>query len=131
MGEYRQETLILERSATRNGFIFHAVGIGEPWNGFATKILAYGRALDRLMERDVRRDETVILTDAWDTVILGGKEELLLKIAAMPRNSVLCGAESVCGPNHFLVGKIEALYPDGRTPWRYPNSGGLVGSAEA
>lgn len=24
---------------------------------------------------------------------------------------------------------MERLYPDGRTPWRYPNSGGLVASA--
>ena len=27
---------------------------------------------------------------------------------------LLCGAERVCGPNHFLVAQIEALFPDGR-----------------
>lgn len=27
--------------------------------------------------------------------------------------------------------QIEELYPDGRTPWRYPNSGGLVGPLQA
>jgi len=130
--EYRQETAILWRSATRNGFIFHPVGVGEPWRGFATKFLAYERSLQGLIHsNEIRPDDTVMLMDAWDTVILGGVDEFLDKIAGLPSEAVLCGAERVCGPNHFLVAQIEALFPDGRTPWRYPNSGGLVGSAEA
>merc|ERR1712072_864501 len=72
-----------------------------------------------------------MVMDAWDTIILGRAEELLQKTASLPRDFVLCGAERVCGPNHFLVAGMEALYPDARTPWRYPNSGGIVGSAEA
>ncbi|CAK0900775.1 unnamed protein product [Prorocentrum cordatum] len=127
--EYRQETAILQRSATRNGFAFHAVGVGEPWGGFATKFLCYERALQALVGADIAPDDVVILTDAWDTVILGGVDELLAKVAAVPAGTLLCGSERVCGPNHFLVGRIEALYPEDRTPWRYPNSGGLVGPA--
>lgn len=129
--EYRQETAILQRSAVRNGFTFHPVGLGEPWVGFATKFLAYERALLRLVGYEIRPHDTVMLMDAWDTVILGSAAELHMKMGRLPRDTVLCGAERVCGPNHFLVGQIEALYPDGRTPWRYPNSGGLVASAEA
>lgn len=130
--EYRQETAILQRSAARNGFRFHVVGLGEPWGGFATKFLAYERALLRLMgKKVVQPDDVVMLMDAWDTVILAPVDELLGKVAALPRGTVLCGAERVCGPNHFLVGQMEQLYPDGRTPWRYPNSGGIVATAGA
>jgi len=116
----------------RNGFRFHAVGVGEAWRGFATKFLAYRRALQELVGRAaISADDTVMLQDAWDTVILGSATELLGKLVGLPSGAVLCGAERVCGPNHFLVGQIEALYPEGRTPWRYPNSGGLVASAVA
>eukprot|EP00927_Polykrikos_kofoidii_P085376 TRINITY_DN9279_c0_g1_i1.p1 TRINITY_DN9279_c0_g1~~TRINITY_DN9279_c0_g1_i1.p1 ORF type:complete len:386 (+),score=60.20 TRINITY_DN9279_c0_g1_i1:243-1400(+) len=129
--EYRQETAILQRSAVRNGFHFHAIGIGEPWGGFATKFLAYNRALERLVGHEIERDDVVMLMDAWDTVILGSAEELLDKIDDLPADAVFCGAERVCGPNHFLVRQMELLYPDGQTPWRYPNSGGLVARADA
>ncbi|CAK9063651.1 unnamed protein product [Durusdinium trenchii] len=127
--EYRQETAILQRSAKRNGFRFHTVGLGEPWRGFATKFLAYERRLRELRER-LPPEQLVMLLDAWDTVILGSVEELHQKMARLPPGWLLCGAERVCGPNHFLVAQIEALFPDGHTPWRYPNSGGLVGPLE-
>jgi len=128
--EYRQETAILWRSAERNGFTFHPVGVGLPWEGFATKFMAYVRTLNGLVGRRIRSDDIVMLMDAWDTVILGSAEELLQKISWLPSDAVLGGAERVCGPNHFLVGQMEALFPDGRTPWRYPNSGGLVATAD-
>merc|ERR1712232_604763 len=107
-------------------------GVGEPWGGFSTKFLAYERALRYLTEQEViLKDDPVILTDAWDTVILGTSAELRQEIAELPPEAVLCGSERVCGPNHFLVGEMEQLYPDGQTPWRYPNSGGLVATANA
>ena len=124
--EYRQETAILQRSAARNGFRFHTVGLGEPWRGFATKFLAYERRLSELRQK-LPPEQLVMLLDAWDTVILGSSEELVSKMSQLPPNTILGGAERVCGPNHFLVAQIEELYPDGHTPWRYPNSGGLVG----
>mmetsp|Transcript_132923 Transcript_132923/g.413277 ORF Transcript_132923/g.413277 Transcript_132923/m.413277 type:complete len:305 (+) Transcript_132923:6-920(+) len=125
----RQETAILQRSAVRNGFAFHPVGLGEPWRGFATKFLAYERGLLQLLGSEIGRDDRVMLMDAWDTVILGSAEELLEKVRPLPAGAVLCNAERVCGPNHFLVGQMEELYPEDRTPWRYPNSGGIFGSA--
>ena len=52
--EYRQETAILQRSASRNGFAFHAVGVGQPWQGFATKFLAYSSALQYLLHAEIQ-----------------------------------------------------------------------------
>lgn len=127
--EMRQETAILQRSALRNGFTFTPVGLGEPWQGFATKFLAYEKGLMDLAEGGIGPDDKILLMDAWDTVILGTAEELLQKIAPLPRDVVLCGSERVCGPNHFLVGQMEKLYPNIRTPWRYPNSGGILAPA--
>lgn len=129
--ELRQETAILQRSAVHNGFAFHPVGLGEPWQGFATKFLAYERGLLELLGSEIGPEDRVMLMDAWDTVILGSAEELLEKVRPLPPGAVLCGAERVCGPNHFLVGQMEELYPEDRTPWRYPNSGGLFASAGA
>lgn len=129
--EHRQESAVLWRSAEVNGFRFHPVGVGEPWQGFATKFMTYLRTLHGLVGRTVRADDIVILMDAWDTVILGDVDELLKKISWLPADGILCGAERVCGPNHFLVGQMEALYPEVQTPWRYPNSGGLVATADA
>jgi len=130
--EYRQETAILQRSATRNGFAFHAVGLGKPWGGFSTKFLTYYAALHQLLaSEEVRPDALVIVMDAWDTVILGDADELLHKTRELSPDAVLGNAETVCGPNHFLTGRIEQLYPDGSTTWRYPNSGGLLGSGQA
>ncbi|CAE7608881.1 PLOD3 [Symbiodinium sp. CCMP2592] len=112
------------------GFRFHTVGLGEPWRGFATKFLAYERTLRRLLDTTLQPEDLVMLLDAWDTVILAPADELRAKLSAIPAKTILGGTECVCGPNHFLVAQMEALYPDGTTPWRYPNSGGLVGPAE-
>lgn len=133
--ELRQETAILQRSCTRGGLAFHLVGLGERWAGFGTKFLAYERALGELLGHGaVGQGDLVMLLDAWDTVVLGAADELHGKVAALlpPDDGspwVLCGAESVCGPNHFLVGDMERLYPEAPFSWRYPNSGGLVGKA--
>ncbi|CAK9025313.1 Uncharacterized protein R699 [Durusdinium trenchii] len=127
--EYRQETAILQRSAKRNGFRFHTVGLGEPWRGFATKFLAYERRLRELRER-LPPEQLVMLLDAWDTPTHHPNSPHLPRASSPSEGWLLCGAERVCGPNHFLVAQIEALFPDGHTPWRYPNSGGLVGPLE-
>ncbi|CAE7893639.1 PLOD3 [Symbiodinium microadriaticum] len=83
-----------------------------------------------LLDTTLQPEDLVMLLDAWDTVILAPADELRAKLTAIPPKTILGGTERVCGPNHFLVAQMEALYPDGTTPWRYPNSGGLVGPAE-
>lgn len=128
--EYRQETVILQRSAEKNGFSFRALGVGKPWGVFSTKLLHYDEALKKLVGAEIAPGDTVLLVDAWDCVVLGSADELRRKLEGFPRDTVLCGSESVCGPNHFLTGRIEKLFPDGATPWRYPNSGGLCATAE-
>eukprot|EP00913_Durusdinium_trenchii_P033813 g31652.t1 len=38
--------------------------------------------------------------------------------------------ERICGPDFFKANRIDAVYPDPGTPWRYPNAGCMTGRAE-
>lgn len=77
-----------------------------------------------LMEKIVEKlyeYKNIIFIDGWDTLFFGTKEELISKI---PKNIVLMSAEKVCYPNVSLMEDI----PDGGTPWRYANGGGIAGT---
>ncbi|CAE8617394.1 unnamed protein product [Polarella glacialis] len=132
---YRQETVVLERSAAAHGYQFRAVGLGEPFLGVGTKLMWYDRALKELVGREIAPEDPVMLLDAWDTVILAPAEELREKLKVMgilePGGSILCAADRICAPEYKMAPKMERLFPDIRTPWRYPNSGGIAGTAAA
>jgi len=132
---YRQETVLLERSAARHGYGFRALGLGGPWRGLGTKLAIYERALSELVGNDIAPEDVVVLLDAWDTVLLGPAAELRGKLGAMgllePGGWVLCAADRLCAPEYKLAPRMERLYPRIATPWRYPNSGGFAGTAEA
>lgn len=133
--EYRQETVILERSAQQNGYTFRAVGLGEAWTGLAQKLQMYDQALTDLIGNTIAPSDHVLLLDAWDTVVLGPATELSEKLAASGvlqlEGGVLVAADRLCCPEHKLSPKMERLFPNLETPWRYPNSGGFAGTAEA
>ena len=38
--------------------------------------------------------------------------------------------ERICGPDFFKANRIDAVYPDPGTPWRYPNAGCMAGRAQ-
>jgi len=133
--EYRQETVVLERSALRGGYTFRAVGLGSTWCGLSTKLASYNRALDQLVGGPIAPEDPVMLLDAWDTVVLGPASELREKLADLqmlgPGGGVLCAGDRICAPEYKLAVRMEHLYPSVRTPWRYPNSGGFAGTADA
>eukprot|EP00933_Yihiella_yeosuensis_P060805 TRINITY_DN63609_c0_g1_i1.p1 TRINITY_DN63609_c0_g1~~TRINITY_DN63609_c0_g1_i1.p1 ORF type:complete len:462 (-),score=76.98 TRINITY_DN63609_c0_g1_i1:116-1501(-) len=132
---YRQETVILERSALAHGYTFRAVGLDKPFRGVGTKLFLYDQALKELVGEEIAPEDPVMLLDAWDTVILGPAEELREKLGSMgildPGGSVLCAADRICAPEYKLAPKMERLYPDIRGPWKYPNSGCIAGTAGA
>lgn len=79
--------------------------------------------------------DPVLLLDAWDTVVLGDADELYEKLSVLQLlgsgGGILCAADRLCAPEYRLAPEIEELYPHASTPWRYPNSGGLAGTADA
>lgn len=132
--EYRQETLLLERSAEVNGYSFHVLGLGKPFAGVGMKLIWYDEALKKLVGREIPANEPVLLLDAWDTIILGPAEEFHEKLSSLnilEENAILCGADRICAPEYRLAPKMERHFPEPGTPWRYPNSGCICGSAAA
>ncbi|CAJ1326807.1 unnamed protein product [Effrenium voratum] len=132
--EYRQETLVLERSAEKHGYSFHVVGLGQPFTGVGMKLFLYDKALKELVGRQIPANEPVLLLDAWDTILLGPAEEFAEKLHSMgvlSDNLVLCGADRICAPEYKLAPKMERYFPGIRTPWRYPNSGCITGTGAA
>jgi len=133
--EYRQETVILERSALRAGCTFRAVGLGSDWHGLGTKLAVYDKALQQLVGGFIGPEDIVLLLDAWDTVMLGHASELHAKLGQMgalgPTEHVICAADRICAPEYKIAPQMERLYPDIRTPWRYPNSGGFAGTGRS
>ncbi|CAE7830638.1 PLOD3 [Symbiodinium necroappetens] len=131
---YRQETIILERSAAVHGYSFRAVGLGEPFTGVGMKLILYDKALTEMVGRQIPPNEPVLLLDAWDTIILGPAEEFAEKLLAsniLSNGVVLCGADRICAPDYKMAPKMERHFPDIQTPWKYPNSGCMVGTAAA
>jgi hypothetical protein len=73
-----------------------------------------------LKVRDYRR---LILTDGWDMLFYGTREELIAKTP----DGVLLSAERVCWPEPELAPR----FPDTGTEWRYVNGGGMAGTHKA
>jgi hypothetical protein len=65
--------------------------------------------------------EKVIITDAWDVLFYGSKEDVIKKI---PDDHILLAAERHCWPDGHL-----ALSFKGVTPWRYVNGGMSTGTS--
>jgi len=130
--EIKQETLILQRCADRLGYTFQAVGLGEPWVGFGTKLVQYHRALKTRIGKDIAPDDFVLLIDAYDTMLIGPAEEFLQKMSGAPYAShpLWYAGERIIGPDFALAPRVDAIYPDPKTPWRYPNAGAMCGVAE-
>ncbi|CAE8691308.1 unnamed protein product, partial [Polarella glacialis] len=83
--EYRQEAVILQRSAQLLGYSFHFCGMREKWIGWGTKLVQYRRALKRGLKRgDIAATDPVLLIDGWDCAIVGPALEFSQKMASSP-----------------------------------------------
>ena len=66
-------------------------------------------------------DMPTVILDAWDTVMVGTKEEL---VAAIPIDHVLLAGDIACWPDDRI-----GDYPLGDSPWRYVNTAPMCGPA--
>lgn len=132
--EYRQEAVILQRCAHLLGYHFQFCGLGDKWVGWGTKLVQYERALARdLQQGGIAPDDPVLLIDGWDCALVGPAEEFQLKMASPPyaeHRVPWYAGERICGPDFFKATRIDGVYPDPQTPWRYPNAGCMCGRAE-
>lgn len=131
--EYRQESVILQKCAELLGYRYQMCGFGEPWVGWGTKLVQYQRALSSGLGKEIAPRDPVLLIDGWDTAIVGPAEEFREKIAnpQFSAHPVWYAGERLIGPDFFKANRIDAIYPDPGTPWRYPNAGCMAGRADA
>lgn len=129
--EYRQESVIMMKCAKLLGYTYKMVGFRENWGGWGTKLFQYERALRRGMHRNISANDPVLIIDGWDCALVGPAEEFKRKMASEPYSSrpVWYAGERIIGPDFFLANRMDAIYPDPGTPWRYPNAGGMCGRA--
>jgi len=97
---------------------FPADRIGHDIGKWKAKVTWQRDALARLDP-----DEQVILTDGWDVVFQGTKDEVERKLP--PKDEILISGEKNCWPDWSL----QIRYPMGSTPWMFVNSGCIAGTA--
>eukprot|EP00440_Ansanella_granifera_P032793 gb/GFBE01035579.1/.p1 GENE.gb/GFBE01035579.1/~~gb/GFBE01035579.1/.p1 ORF type:complete len:415 (+),score=49.22 gb/GFBE01035579.1/:1-1245(+) len=131
--EYRQEAVILQRSAKLLGYKFQFCGLREKWIGWGTKLVQYRRALRRGLEQgSIAPTDPVLCIDGWDCALIGSAQEFIDKMALPPfsdNEKPWFAGERICGPDFFKASRIDAVYDDPGTPWRYPNAGCMAGRA--
>lgn len=89
------------------------------------------RLKDRLLKEYLltqHRSQIVLFTDAYDTLFLGGANEIYERYATeCGANELLVSAEKNCFPDQGLTEHYPKIY----SPYRYVNSGGIIGPAES
>lgn len=131
--EYRQESVILQKCAKLLGYTFHYCGFGQPWVGFGTKLVRYREALaEGLDQQRIQPSDPVLLIDGWDCALVGPASEFMEKMRAPPYSEhdvPWYAGERILGPDFFKANRIDELFPEVQTPWRYPNAGAMCGRA--
>eukprot|EP00435_Cladocopium_sp_Y103_P015609 s2626_g3.t2 len=101
--------------------------IREKWVGWGTKLVQYRKALQLGLETGrIAANDPVLLIDGWDCVLVGPASEFIEKLSMAPFTNgpqPWYAGERICGPDFFKANRIDAVYPDPGTPWRYPNAG--------
>lgn len=112
----------LEHSCAQSDCDLEVIGEGLPYFGNGTKFIHMRAYLDSLPEDDI-----VLFTDAFDTMVIKSKEELLETFLSFNSPLVLSGGREL--PKTLDLQVDESLIPafDLSTPAPFINSGGYVG----
>jgi hypothetical protein len=107
----------------RAGIPFHIEIMASPSDAsIATMLVNLRRRAEQFSQYG-----RLVMTDAFDVVFFGTKEEVIAKI---PLDHVLWGAEKNCFSDVHLSGPILNRYPD-QGPWFFVNGGLLTGTPQA
>lgn len=69
-------------------------------------------------------NEIVLFTDGYDTILIGGEEQILKRYKLVsPESGIVISTERYCSPDPSLI----SLYPLVNTQYRFLNSGGIIG----
>lgn len=140
----RKVTLVTYMNEVSNLFGFLQVTAAQ--EGLHPRILGYGdkawwpdglgakiNALRHFVHSEVEDDELVLFVDAFDVLVLGGREEVVSKFEALEREqkrSLFFNAERVCFPDFpDICTEDYPVSPNSR--YRYLNSGAFIGRGAA
>jgi hypothetical protein len=111
---------LLTESCQRHSLDLHLFGVGQPWQGdTAAHFTAAPQAIDALPAEV----EVVVFTDAADTFVLTGEEEILGGCTDIP---LLLSAEQGLYPWGLEEVRNLASAPYAARPWCHPNGGGWI-----
>lgn len=110
-------------SLARFGYEPTILGWNEPWHGLMTK----PRRLRQWLAESRQRADCLIVCDSWDIVFADHPDEVYEAYRDHPvfGDAVVFNAERNCFPRPDLAPR----FPDPGTPWRYLNSGFMMGPA--
>lgn len=112
----------LVESAQMLGIPLQLYGIGEPWVWFKEGKI---RRLAEEIRRRRRQHSLVMFVDSFDSFFIQGMEVIEHRY----RNAmtgILAAGEQTCWPFHDWAPR----YPECGTPWKYLNSGGVIGKID-
>ena len=115
---YRYDKFI--NSLSRFGVSPTILGMGEWWGGLMTK----PRRLREWLRAGGARGELLAVTDAFDVIFSSPPDEIAAAIGR--RDEVLFNAERGLFPRTDLA----YAFPDVGSPWRYLNSGVIIGKPD-
>ncbi|CAE7801219.1 Plod [Symbiodinium sp. CCMP2592] len=117
----------LQVSAEANQMFPHVLGLGKA-NSWGTMEKANAMRTFAFSQND---QDVMIFADAFDSLVLGGRPEILRKFEELESESgrsIVIGAEEICFPDSE---NFPEMTPPAKHRWRYLNSGVLVGRVHA
>lgn len=109
----------LKASCNKNQIDLITIVHKGSWNSHRAKDFHLRNAIEGFPE-----DEVILFSDGYDVIVTGGEQEIMERYQRIvPDRSVVVSAERTCYPDSTL----ESQYPSGNTPYRFLNSGGIIG----
>jgi hypothetical protein len=108
-------------SLRRFGYTPIVLGMGEPWKGLMTP----PRKVREWLRQGNATDEIIIMCDSWDLVFAASPAAIEEEFKNLSSAPLLWNAEKTLWPD------VGLKFPDVGTPYRYLNSGFVVGYAGA
>ena len=95
---------IYKKSCKKNNIEINIIGMNEKWQGFIWRIK---KIIDHIKTLD--KNDIIVLSDGFDVVLMGYKEELYKKYLAFNKDIVI-GIENISGIKKFFEKRIFKEY---------------------